>query len=329
MSKISLVLVGDLHFSDKPMVSRIDNYEDTIFNKFSQIRDIAIKSKASAIVTTGDVFHVPYAYKVPHKLVSRMVRTFLDLGCDFCGVAGNHDMVYGRVETLEHQPLAVLIESGAFKRVDIDPVLYKSGDLCVKVSGISYGMGILDLEDRKKEKNVDFMVSVIHDFCNPEGGNFFGSNVWSYKELAETDADYFLIGHDHSVKPDYKVVNCSGIEKMFSQPGSLTRGSLTEDVAEREVFVDLLEIEKVKGKISYKTTRKKLNIEPAERVFNIEKYDLAKKNESDFREFCDRLSNDSISFSNAAGVVKHTLGSMSISGEVRERSLHYLLNRGL
>ena len=67
------LLVGDLHLSDKAPSSCTDSYSDDLFELLEQIRRIAFRYKAIAVVIAGDVFH----NKAPSRTAHRVVRRFI------------------------------------------------------------------------------------------------------------------------------------------------------------------------------------------------------------------------------------------------------------
>lgn len=327
MGRVSLILVSDIHINETAPASRIDDYEEAVFDKLNQIKILAAKHKVSAIVQTGDLWHTPAPSRNSHRIVAKSIRVLSDFGCDFNLIPGNHDLTMGRIDKLEQQPLGVLIESRAVHNLDGNPVDYTDGDLTVRVGGVAYSRTIEEFKAIPKG-TADFMVSVVHEFATPDGKEFFGTETWSYEELAKGESDYVLLGHDHSVIP-IKVLEVEGRSVVFDQPGSLMRGSLTSDNLERDVFVTLLEVNKVNGEVSCNYTRIPLEIRPGSKVFNVQKHEDMKKNTSEFEEFCTRLSSESLSVKNASQIISENLDNMSIPPEVRERALYYLTKSGL
>lgn len=314
-------MCGDIHFSDTAPSSRVDDYEDAMFDKLRQIKNLMIEHDAKAFISTGDVFHNPTPSKTSHRLVNRIIKEME--GFRFLTVAGNHDLYHGRLDSLPSQPLGVLFQTGTCEDVDANPVDFVIDDLVVRVAGVSYGRTLDDYKNLSKD-GADFLLGVVHEFCDASGSDFFGEQKWSFKEMAESSVDYTIVGHDHSPQKFYEYRG-----KCFDQPGSLMRGALTSDNCSREVFVTLVTVEKFDGDVRYRQRRIPLKIRDSSQVFNIKKYEDQQEVQNTFKEFCDKLVETQLSRTASADLVSSTLDTMDISRQVRDRVVSYLTESGL
>jgi DNA repair exonuclease SbcCD nuclease subunit len=320
-TKISFIMCGDIHFSDNAPSSRIDDYEGAMFDKIRQIKSLMLEHDALAFISTGDVFHHPTPSKTSHRLVNRIIRE-MD-GFKFLTVAGNHDLYHGRLDSLPNQPLGVLFQTGTCQDVDASPVDFQVDDLVVRVAGVSYSRTLDDYKKLSKE-GADFLLAVVHEFCDASGSDFFGEQKWSFKEMAESEVDYTLVGHDHSPQKFYEYKG-----KCFDQPGSLMRGALTTDNCSRDVFVTLVTIEKFEGDVRYRQRRIPLVTSDSNKIFNIKKHEDQVEVENSFKEFCDKLVETKLARTASADLVSSTLDTLDINRRVRDRVLDYLTNSGL
>lgn len=314
-------MCGDIHFSDTSPATRIDEYEEAIFDKVRQIKALMIEHNASAFISTGDVFHHPTPSKTSHRLVNRIIKEFS--GFRFLTVAGNHDLYHARLDSLPAQPLGVLFETGTCENIDLSPIDFISGSLNVRLLGLSYGRTFEDYLSLDKG-NADYLISVVHEFCDASGSDFFGEKRWSFKDMAESNTDYTLVGHDHSPQKFYEYRG-----KVFDQPGSLMRGALTTDNVSRDVVVTLLTIEKFEGKVSNYQRRIALKTTSGDKVFNVKKKEDQVEVQNSFKEFCERLIESSSSRSASSDLVSSTLENMDLSRAVRDRVIAYLTDSGL
>lgn len=320
-TKVSFVMCGDIHFSDTAPSSRIDDYEGAMFDKIRQIKALMIENDAVAFISTGDVFHNPTPSKTSHRLVNRIIKEFE--GFKFLTVAGNHDLYQGRLDSLPNQPLGVLFQTGTCQDIDQHPFEISIDDLKVKVAGVAYGRTLQDYKSLAKGDS-DFLLAVVHEFCDATGSDFFGEQKWSFKDMADSEVDYTLVGHDHSPQKFYEFN-----KKVFDQPGSLMRGALTSDNTTREVFVTLVTVEKFEGDVRFRQRRIPLKTRESSKVFNLRKHEDMVEVQNSFKEFCDKLVETNLSKSASADLVSSTLDNMDISRKVRESVISYLTNSGL
>lgn len=320
-TKLSFIMCGDIHFSDSSPASRIDDYEGAMFDKIRQIKNLMLEHDAVAFISTGDVFHHPTPSKTSHRLVNRIIKE-LD-GFEFLSVAGNHDLYHGRLDSLPNQPLGVLFQTGSCKNIDESPVDFKLDDLVVRVAGVAYSRTLEDYKSLSKD-GADFLLAVVHEFCDASGSDFFGEQKWSFRDMADSAVNYTLVGHDHSPQKFFEYQG-----KCFDQPGSLMRGALTTDNCSRDVFVTLLTVEKFEDDVRYRQRRIPLVTSDADKIFNLKKHEDQVEAENSFKEFCDKLVETQLARTASADLVSSTLDNMDISRKVRDRVLDYLTSSGL
>ena len=102
---IKLLWRTDVHLSDRAPVSRTDDWAETVFGKLDQVRRVAEKVGASAILDGGDFFHIKSPGRNSHALVHRTAQHHADYPCPVYCTPGNHDCVYGDYSFLPQQPL--------------------------------------------------------------------------------------------------------------------------------------------------------------------------------------------------------------------------------
>lgn len=314
-------MCGDIHFSDNAPSSRIDDYEEAMFDKIRQIKALMLEHQASAFISTGDVFHHPTPSKTSHRLVNRIIKELS--GVNFLTVPGNHDLYHARLDSLPGQPLGVLFETKTCINIDENIQDFTDGDIKVRVSGLAYGKSFEDYKNLDKG-DADFLLAVVHEFCDASGSDFFGEKRWAFRDMADSNVDYTLVGHDHSPQKFFEYKG-----KIFDQPGSLMRGALTSDNVSRDVFVTLVTVEKFEGNVVCRQRRIPLKVTSGDKVFQVKKKEDQQEAQSLFREFCDKLAASRLSGSASADLVSETLDKMELKREVRDRVLAYLTDSGL
>src|SRR5687768_16400319 len=109
-----VLIIGDLHLSDKSPSSCTESYNDDLFELMWQTVELAHENKYSAVIQAGDFFHIKTPNRTSHKTVQKAIDLISDYPCPFYIVPGNHDMANDNFNSLfETQPLGVLFRSGA------------------------------------------------------------------------------------------------------------------------------------------------------------------------------------------------------------------------
>lgn len=121
----SVMLIGDLHFRDRPPRNAVDTYVDDLFALLDWSIDYAIDNKIRTIVWAGDIFDHKQPSRTSHALVLRLlerVRRYVDMTEPYDGrtinelliVVGNHDISNDVLDSVsEKQPLGILLAAGA------------------------------------------------------------------------------------------------------------------------------------------------------------------------------------------------------------------------
>lgn len=109
-----LLLIGDLHLSDRPPSNCTDDYNDQLFEMLWEIVSLADARHSDAVVFAGDIFHLKAPSKTSHRTVQRMIEVVQAFTSPVYLVAGNHDLQNDRLDSIhETQPFGVLLKAGA------------------------------------------------------------------------------------------------------------------------------------------------------------------------------------------------------------------------
>lgn len=201
-----LTIIGDVHLSDTPPGRRNEGYYEQIMAKLTEI----MATPSDAFVWIGDVFHHKAANRVPH----RMVMDLLDLmdgtrpALHFF-VPGNHDLADGSIESLDRQPLGVLLRDPN-ARLLIDPVDFNGTTLM----GIPGTAAVCDAAVPLEIPGVDL--------CFAHAPISIENKPWATYRPADIDnmASTIIYGHQHD-EAGYKDTRCWAT-------GAISRGSVTE-----------------------------------------------------------------------------------------------------
>lgn len=305
------ISIGDVHLADKTPKFRKDNYKETGLNELRLIRAVCIENNVDVALCTGDIFHDKSATKNSHSLVKEAIHIFASFPCPVYSVVGNHDIAYNRLESLTKQPLGVLFESGALKR--LDRITVKGVDIV----GIHFDEKNT-YETLYTSKHEDRpLIAVCHALANPEGGDFFGEQVFSYNQLAEQGSpDVYVFGHFHQ---DQGIQTVG--KKQFINLGAIARGALNKDNVDRQVKVGLIQYTK-----TFKCSEIPLNVLPGDEIFNIERKNEIEETENKIEEFVKSLATNAL-FENLEKLEDNIRG-MRLDAPIKSRLCQYLNNRG-
>ena len=290
---ITLVWRTDVHMADKGPSSRTDEWVDTVLNKLGQVRDVARREEASAILDGGDFFHIKSPTRNSHEVIRRVADHHRNYPCPVYCTPGNHDSVYGDYNFIGQQPLGVLFSTGVFNRLYDEHELFitkwgvypynrktdtwpnghppedeleRTEEPVVRVVGIPYHGSKYEMErfhSIKKGLIEDYIVVVAHVLASEKGGKMFeGEDIVQYADLIDAPPDVWCFGHWHK---DQGVTVLD--EKHFVNVGSLTRGSLSQDEVQRRPACVVLRFCSKTG-LSTETVR--LDVGVPEEVFDLE-----------------------------------------------------------
>lgn len=312
--KTVILTVGDVHLADRTPASRKDDYKAETFNELRMIARLAAKENASAVLFTGDIFHEKSAKMNSHSLVREAISVFSSFPCPAYSIVGNHDISYNRMETLEKQPLGVLFESGALKKLSREQI----GEF--EVVGVDFDENAnYDSLKPKKTHSEGKLIAVCHVYAEPKERDLFGEPVFGYDKMAEgSDVDVYVFGHYHH---DQGIVSIG--DKQFVNIGSLSRGSLNKENLDREVKIGRISLDN-EGLVSCQEL--KLPVKPATEIFDVEKKKQIEEKENEIEQFVASLSKSNLFESLSS--LEDTIKSMDLETPVKKRVEQYLNNRG-
>lgn len=303
--------IGDIHLADKTPVFRTDDYRETGFSELRMIRDIAIRKKVDLCLFTGDIFHEKSSTKNSHLLVQESIKIFNLFPCPCYSIIGNHDIVYNRLETLMKQPLGVVFESGALKR--LDKIKVKD----VTIVGVHFREEN-DYEDLYFKKEKGPLIAVCHVLATPNGGNFFGEKIFSYKKIAkEGKPEVYLFGHLHNYQ-GIKTIE----KKQFINLGAIARGALNQDNINRKVKLGLIEY----SEKTFKCSEILLPVIPAPEIFDLERKKDMLQNETEIENFVRTLATNKL-FDDLDNL-EDNIRTMDVERNIKLKTVQYLNNRG-
>lgn len=301
-----ILLIGDVHLSDKAPSSCTESYNDDLFDLLKQCSEIAYKRNVFAVIQAGDLFHVKTPSRTSHKTVHRTIDLLKSFPCPFYVVPGNHDLFNDRLESLnETQPLGVLAKAGAVTLLD-----GWADDM--PVYGVPWQQEWSDevvagrLQDFREEEFSDGCLLVTHAPLYPPSTEpfyeYYPTSKWAD---FMGNSGYVYYGHIHEPHGEYAV---SGV--TFCNNGALSRGSLHEYNLNRELLVtswksDTGEFEKIP--ISHK---------PASEVFRLAEVLESETRKAGADEFLHSVGETVINQSSIETLMQH-VSSLSLDQDIK------------
>lgn len=316
---VRLVWRTDVHMADRGPESRKDDWPKTVLDKLSQVRAVAEKVGAAAVLDGGDFFHVKSPSRNSHALVQMTAEHHADYPCPVYCTPGNHDCTYGDYAFLPQQPLGVLYSTGVFKRLyDEHEAVFEQDGVRVRVVGVPYHGTKYDLDRFRNIKRGDehHLVCVAHVLASERGGTMFeGEDIVRYSDLLDTAPDVLMFGHWHK---DQGVTTLG--DKTFVNIGSLTRGSLSQDEVERQPACAVLSFMPTGRDIRVV----RLKVKPADEVFDVERRQRVESRRMEMDAFVSTLRDTLTQEPSEGGVAGLLAGMAEVPEQVRERALAYL-----
>lgn len=311
----SILIVGDIHLSDKNPISRIDDYNEAIFKKLDQIYFIAVENRVDGLVLLGDIFHLKSASRNSYRTVIRMmqyIKRFKAVGIPVLKLVGNHDLIHGDITSVRTQPIGVL---GEMDNVYDGLLINVAHHIDMQVIGIDYTNEPMDKQLERIqsiERTARCMVVCLHTNV-AESGALFKEVAIRTDEITNKNIDVIVNGHIHY--PTLLRMNSSGI--AYIQPGSISRESCDDENIKRDINVVLLGFDGV----DIKTKVIKLDVEPAEKIFDLTTRNRVKSQDKRVEFFVDTLKQ----FSTAkTGDVEINLEEMGLDPDLKGLVQQYL-----
>lgn len=272
-----LLYLTDTHIQSGTPVNRKDDFLESLHDKFQELILLTRQLRIDYLIHGGDLFDVPK----PDMRSLEMLRWFLkELEIPVYCIAGNHDLVEQRLDSLENTALGYLDRHRSIRLLQPGEKIYLVNSSCVvQLSGQHYYPHI-DRDAIKsayivKKEKCDLAVHVVHGMLVPRA---FSDRVYStlIADVAGTEADFTLGGHAHL---GYNEISKG---KFFLNPGALARLTNLEQELVRTPQVVYMDFS---SGASYSFVPL-LNVRPGTEVMNTKHKELPmeKKEELECRE---------------------------------------------
>ena len=310
---MKILIVNDPHLSDQAPVSRTESYTEDILAKLVEAGELAATYEVVCVLIPGDLFHQKQSWKVSHRLVQRVIDIFENYPCPVELIAGNHDLAAGRLDSLQKQPLGVLLKSSNVHWAD--NVIGFDMDVIHGTGEFMRG----DIEAQLSQKPANNKILVAHMPIAPP------SQTYPYPFVGAESSVFarwkgVIYGHQHAEDGFYRVG-----DTWFLNFGSICRGALLASNLERKPKVVLADINLSTGEIDV-TPILLVTARPAEEVFRLKEVRQSKLNKEDAQKFLSSLSSTSFTFTSTDQVVKHIQAAVDVEEDVKRAAIGILEN---
>jgi len=232
-----LIYLADTHIQSGRPEYRKDDFLKAISCKLSEVLNLCRQFQVDFIIHGGDIFDNPR----PDQKSFDLFRWFLkELDLPVYCIAGNHDLINQRLDSLGSTALGYLAKQRLIKLLQPGEKLCLADSSCVLQLSGQHFYGGIDLKKDKddymvKKKCCDIAIHVTHGMLIPKA--FSGKVPCTLiSEVLSTEADFTLGSHAHLGY--HEVVG----EKYFLNPGALARLTNLEQELTRRPKVLYMEL---------------------------------------------------------------------------------------
>lgn len=235
---MKLLFFTDTHLRGSSPVNRKDNLFSTLKDKLSEVVSLANDYQVDYVLHGGDFFDTPTPAL---SVVADYLEILRELKAPLYGVAGNHDIYGGNLQTLSRTVLGFTARMGFFHLLgEAESVRLEAGGIRAYLMGRPYHLDI-DRRPRhldylvEKDAESDLTVHLIHGMLLDK--QEFPGDYTLIDDLTDTGADLVLAGHYHL---GFGAPERGG--HHYVNPGALVRLSNHHREMERKVKVALIDL---------------------------------------------------------------------------------------
>lgn len=299
------MVIGDIHVADKPPSVRTETYAEDILAKVAWCSVEAYTRGCDFILQLGDIFHIKSPYRNSHGLVQATHEALTRGGLEVVCVAGNHDMMHDRLDSIPSQPL------GSLSRME-GVTLLEGWHEKFPVYGIPY---LADWSTVRDWLDPFAMVGgtahlptgtiplvATHAPIFPPGQEPIYDSIdpadWAEMQYRLSACAY---GHIHDPHGAYKVGNVT-----FANFGAISRGSLHSETLKRKPQVAVYDF--TTGEFEAVPVPHK----PVEEVFRMDLHEATVSKKHHMASFLEGLGSDTLELTTIEKVL-HDLDGMGLA----------------
>lgn len=250
---MKLLYFTDTHIRGTNPKNRLDNFYQTLKNKFHEVIEIAKYENVDYILHGGDLFDRP---DPSVSIVSDFAKLFNEFRVPIYIVSGNHDIFGHNPSTLDRTMLGLLCNLGILNLVNDRKIILEK-DIKVQLTAAPYVYSMDSKENiknyivKEKDKTCKYAIHLTHGFLIDKPFLKEVSHTL-ISEIKDTCADITFGAHYHYGFPTQLIDG-----KYFINPGALVRISNSMAEMNRKPKVNIIELsDEIKVKDVYLKTAK-------------------------------------------------------------------------
>lgn len=224
---MKVLFFTDTHIRGTNPRSRLDVFQDTLYNKLNEILNFIKENKINYVIFGGDLLDRP---DVSLSVMQRFIYLLNQFPKPIYMVLGNHDIYGQNPNTVNRTIIGILETLGIVHILDNNHVILEDEEMKIKVTGANYYYDIdVDINKEKyisKNKDgCDYLIHVVHGMLMEKSFIKEVPHTLIDDIFSMTEADITLCGHYHTGFGALKIN-----DKYFVNPGALVRinNSLSE-----------------------------------------------------------------------------------------------------
>ena len=234
MARFKFIICGDLHYRNLNPRSRLDCFQEAIDAKLREVFDLAVKTRAKAIIIPGDITDGP---GIGIATLTDLAMLLQEAPCPILTIPGNHDEFGANMASLDRTPYGLLRRLRLITDVSSGHC-YGLGDIAITGHGYDFNTDI-DHGQFSFNKTGDYIkhIHLVHSMLldKPPGFDMRHTLI----DQVQTNADIIVCGHEHI---GFGVITRDD-GKIFINPGALCRLSAHVAEMERTVQVAVITID--------------------------------------------------------------------------------------
>ena len=250
---MKLLYFTDTHIRGTNPKNRLDNFYQTLKNKFHEVIEIAKYENVDYILHGGDLFDRP---DPSVSIVSDFAKIFNEFRVPIYIVSGNHDIFGHNPSTLDRTMLGLLCNLGILNLVNDRKIILEK-DIKVQLTAAPYVYSMDSKENiknyivKEKDKTCKYAIHLTHGFLIDKPFLKEVSHTL-ISDIKDTCADITFGAHNH-----YGFTTQVIDGKYFINPGALVRISNSMAEMNRKPKVNIIELsDEIKVKDVYLKTAK-------------------------------------------------------------------------
>jgi len=314
------IVTGDIHYRGTNPRARLDDFQEALEEKLTEVFTLARHHNAQAIICPGDVFDGPSA---SWGTVARLTQILRASPCPILAINGNHDIFGGNQASRFRTPYGFLVQTGFLWDVEDSEFtgeVEKDGQI-VLITGHGFDTNTDTKTPEGKAQFsprtwVDgaFQVHVVHSMLMDRDPGFDMRHTLISE--VETSAQVIISGHEHT---GFGIVKRESDGVLFINPGALCRLSAHAAEIERTVQVALLTVKDGQASAELIPLRSAL---PGHEVLSREHIESAAEREGRIDEFLKLLASEGeAKFLEVREIIEDLAARENIPAEVKSEAL--------